>query len=480
MTAPSWPEKPRPAAAEVYDAVLAAAFAKVRSSPHDLETGTLDVSPEPGSGVPVLTGVLPRWEDVVLAGHAAARRWVGLRAENPSDVVVDIEVCSAASDESVPTLPTYLRTGEIPDSADVVVVGAGICGMMVASQLSLAGLQVTVVDAASEIGEMTTSWNNGMVHPGHDPKPETLKARLNVEGNAGWDSVMHSLGLELERRPSLVVGFGADDEPRLADLLTRARANAVPGAALMSGRQAREIEPRLSNAITGALICPTAASIDPVEVSKALAGRVRARGGVVTLAAAVSAITVEDGRVSGVEVAGAHLSAPLVVNAAGVHADLLAATAGSRRYSIHPRRGSLVLFDPGPGDRYLTSVGPIPGEYSKGGGMTARANGLTTGGPTAVEQRSKIALPPTQAEIDRIFSLGEEIYPAFPIDSVVQVGSAVRAVTYSEDFIIGAAPGVYGLIDVAGTQSPAIASAPAIAQHVMAELIRLGHIPGRA
>jgi glycerol-3-phosphate dehydrogenase len=61
--------------------------------------------------------------------------------------------------------------------------------------------------------------------------------------------------------------------------------------------------------------------------------------------------------------------------------------------------------------------------------------------------------------------------------AIVHVGSAVRAVTYSEDFIIGPAPGVIGLVDVAGMQSPAIASAPAIAGYVVDALSRLGYIP---
>ena len=94
----------------------------------------------------------------------------------------------------------------------MVVIGAGICGMMTAYYLARAGLFVAVLDAASRIGEMTTSWNNGMVHPGHDPKPGTLKALLNIRGNAEWAPVMQSLGLPFERRPSLVVGFGEADK----------------------------------------------------------------------------------------------------------------------------------------------------------------------------------------------------------------------------------------------------------------------------
>jgi len=63
------------------------------------------------------------------------------------------------------------------------------------------------------------------------------------------------------------------------------------------------------------------------------------------------------------------------------------------------------------------------------------------------------------------------------VGSIVHVGSAVRAVTYSEDFVIGPAPGIIGLMDVAGTQSPAIAAAPAIADYVVDALRRIGYLP---
>jgi glycerol-3-phosphate dehydrogenase len=467
VNARSWPAAPQPPSADVLTEVLDAAKAVVDAA---ASTDSLDVHAEPISGVPVVTGSLPTWDDVVRAGHAAATAWVKVRTDNQSDVVVDI---SSESSEPVAAEPTRVlrHTGELPDSVDVVVIGAGICGMMTAYYLVRAGLSVAVLDAASRIGEMTTSWNNGMVHPGHDPKPGTLKALLNIKGNADWSPVMQSLGLAFQRRPSLVVGFGEADNPRLDNLLSRARANGVPGAEVISGDRAREIEPRLSSSIGGALYLPTTASIDPVEVAEGLAVKVRGSGGSVSLMTEVSAITVDAGRVTGVQVGERHIAAPLVINAAGVYADTLSATAGSRRYSIHPRRGSLVLFDPGADARYLNSIWQVPGAYSKGCGMTARPSGFTTGGPTAVEQQSKISLPPTQAEID------DKIYPEYPLGSIVHVGSDVRAVTYCEDFIIGPAPGVIGLVDVAGTQSPAVASAPAIAGYVVDALGRLGYIP---
>ena len=88
MSSPSWPSAPQAPAADVLSEVLAAARAGV--DPERASADSLDVHAEPGSGVPVLTGELATWDDVVRAGHAAAAAWVTLRNDNPSDVVVDI------------------------------------------------------------------------------------------------------------------------------------------------------------------------------------------------------------------------------------------------------------------------------------------------------------------------------------------------------------------------------------------------------
>lgn len=478
MTAFRWPASPPLPDRALLEAIGQDARAAV---PPDFRFGiTVEIAPV--SRVPVVQmRPLPEWSMVVAAGHAAARRWVDGRGPNLGDVVVDADPPADPSPVGVPRFgsdePSVPVTGDLPDEADVVVIGAGISGLMTGYRLIRAGLRVAVVDAAARIAAETTAWNNGMVHPGHDPQPGTAKALLNVRGNDQWAAVARDIGLPFERRPSLVVGFGPDDDDGLHRYADRARVNGVPGAALIDGGEARRLEPRLSGAVSAALCTPSTASIDPVRAAQLLAAAIRRRGGTVTLSAPVDSIDTEDGAVRGVQIGTRQIAAPLVVNAAGVVADVLAATAGSRRYSIHPRRGTLILFDPGADEPYPISVGPVPGQYSKGGGMTARPDGLTTGGPTAVEQRSRTPIPPTRAEIDHILALGAKIYPRFPLASVVAVGSAVRAVTYSEDFVIGPAPGIPGLIDVAGTQSPAIASAPAIAELVVESLRRLGHLP---
>lgn len=473
MNLKAWPAQPASTPPDVLQEVLRAA--QECAGP---DVGpSIEIGEEPGSKVPVLLGELPMWDDVVAAGRAAAKKWHELRGTNTGDVVVDLS--TAITEQALQKVTAVLATSAIPDSADVIVVGAGICGLVVALGLADAGLRVAVLEGGTRIAGAATAWNNGMVHPGHDPHPGTLKAELNIAGNAGWARLAKRVGMKLDRRPSLLVGFGSGDADRLAIVAARARTNGVPGAQLISGAEARTIEPRLSADVSGALLTPSNAAVNAVEVTEALAREVRKLGGTVTVASPVSEIITDGQKVLGVRVGDRHVTAPIVVNAAGIMADVLAATAGSRRYSIHPRRGTLVLFDPGSDNRFNISVGPIPGEYSKGGGMTARPDGLTTGGPTAVEQKNRIAEPATQAEVDHILALGANIFPDFPLDSIVNVGTEVRAATYGEDFVVGLVPGITGLIDVAGTQSPAIASAPAIADYVVDALARHGHIPIR-
>lgn len=474
----TWPGPAAPPSAAQLERVVAAVR---EAAPAASE---IEVTADPLSGSPVLRGDPLPLGDLVDLGHRAASVFAGRPGGQPDrDVVIDIAVAESETpaDGAPPADESHAPPGDItdpiPDQTGVLVVGAGIMGLSVARALTANGFEVAVIDAGARVASHTTSWNNGMIHPGHDPLPGTVKARLNVAGNAQWADWASQLDIRFERTGSLVVAF-ADDVDRLSETHRRAVANGVPGARLISGDDARELEPRISQSVVAALLTPTAASIEPVECCDALVRELRRAGVPVSLNARAEEIVVEDGRVAGVSVSCRSVEARLVINAAGVRADLLSATAGSRRYSIHPRRGTLIIVEPS--EPYLTSVGAVPGRYSKGGGLTARPRGRTTAGPTAVEQQPRAPLPPSEEEIAHIRELAVRLVPGFVFDRIVESRAEVRAATYNEDFVIGPAPGVVGLIDVAGTQSPAVASAPAIAELVADQLDRLGWTPSNS
>lgn len=409
-----------------------------------------------------LRGRLARWEDVVEVGHALAKE-AGL-----SNLV-----CEVRADDEQRTAPPpmpEISVGTLPARADAVVVGGGIVGMAVARGLVCSGLDVLVLEAGGAVGGASTSWNNGMIHSGLDPTPGTLKAKLNVRGNLLWPALAGELDVPILRTGSLLVALDEAGVGELQRFLERARANGVPRAEIVSGSRVLELEPGLNPKVMAALWTPSAAYIDAVEAARAMAEDVREHGGKIVLRAPVTGVEVQAGRVVGVSTQTAQVEADLVVNAAGINADKVAALAGCQRYSIHPRRGTLLIFDAEAGAPFRRAVGLPPLPYTKGGGLTPRPGGEMVGGPSAAEQADRHRADPAAWEAEEILEKGRSLLPSFPFDAVREVGAGLRAATYAEDFVIGPAPGLSGFFDVAGMQSPGVASIPAVVELVLERL----------
>ena len=111
---------------------------------------------------------------------------------------------------------------------DVVIIGAGVVGCSVARELSRYNVNVSVLEAGSDVAEGASKANSAIVHAGFDAKPGTNKAKFNVAGNRMFEDVCRELKVPFRRNGSMVLAFGAEDERSLADLVVRAEANGVP------------------------------------------------------------------------------------------------------------------------------------------------------------------------------------------------------------------------------------------------------------
>ncbi len=443
------------------------------STKHFLEDHDGEVAVELLNGVPRAVGELGQWQDVVDFGHRLSATWYELNGKS-REVVVDV---TAKNDrEALGPAAVHTLKGSIPSRSDVVVIGGGIAGLVVALKLSTLGCEVTVLEAAPSLGSRTTACNNGMVHSGFDPKPGTYKAKYNVEGNRLWDVMADALGLHVRRAGSIVVALDEAAEARIPEYLARGQANGVRGCEVVSGSDLRAVEPRLSPKISRALSTPTTGYVEPVEVCRAAGRVIRSQGSQIVQNVRVMGIAVDGRRVVGVRTDSGDIQTNLVINAAGVHADVIAEMAGVRSYSIHPRRGTLVYVEDDSASPFLYGAGPVPGAFTKGGGVTVRPNGTLSVGPSAVEQSDREHVAPTPAEAEGMLEQALRIYPSLDVSAVVGTDAQLRASTYGEDFVVGPAPGVTGFYNVAGIQSPGVAAAPAIANQVVEDLLGLGAI----
>src|SRR5690554_4124424 len=101
---------------------------------------------------------------------------------------------------------------------DYTIIGAGIIGSLIARELSKYDVKVCVLEKENDVANVQTRANSAIVHSGHDPKNNTLKASLAVLGNKMYDDLEKELSISLLRTGAYVCAHNKDEEKMLEDL----------------------------------------------------------------------------------------------------------------------------------------------------------------------------------------------------------------------------------------------------------------------
>ena len=354
---------------------------------------------------------------------------------------------------------------------DVVVVGAGVVGSMIARALSRYALRILLVDKASDVGEGTTKANTAIVHAGYDAKPGSLKARLNLAGNAMFDTLCAELAVDFDRCGTYVVALTDDDLRTLDDLHRRGRENGVQGMTIVSGEALRRAEPWVAPSATGALWARTGGIVDPFDLCIAAAENAVMNGVEVALDAEVTGFLREgdapDGRITGVTTHRGAIRSRWVVISAGLWADDLMHAAGLDGFAITPRKGEYLLLDKVAADAVRTVLFPCPTPVSKGILVTRTIHGNVLLGPNAVDVSAKDDLRTTAAGLDEVLSGALGLVPSLNPRHVIRTFAGLRATGSTGDFVIEAPREAPGLVVLGGIESPGLTASPAIAEYVV-------------
>ena len=414
-----------------------------------------------GNKVLHLYGEVDEWQHVVDIGHIAGT------IKELKGVVNNIKTKNVKIKKQITSQKqSTAREMGIIGQVDVVIIGAGITGCGIARELSKYQLDVLVIEKNEDIAEGTTKGNNGMIHSGYDSKPGSLKAKLNVKGNEMYSRWAEELNFHFKRSGSFVVGFDEDDYQYIKEYYDRGYTNGVPGIQIISGDKARQIEPNLHEDITCALWTPSAAYVEPYEVALALLENAVDNGVKFMLDTEVININVENNRIKSVLTNKGMIHTRYVINAAGIYADDIAEMVGDKTFSIHPRRGTLIVFDKDNRGMMKRIVGTPPRNYTKGGGPMESPEGNPLWGPSAVEVPDKEDTSVDFEDLESVIQKGRSLIKGIDASSVITYFSGLRAADYKEDFIIEASEKIHGFINAAAIQSPGLAAAPAIAEMV--------------
>jgi len=349
---------------------------------------------------------------------------------------------------------------------DVVIIGAGVSGCAVARELSRYELDICVLDKESDICQGTSKANSGVVHGGFDAEPGTLKAKLNVMGNAMMEEMAEKLDFPFRRNGSMVVCQSKEELPALEALLQRGKKNGVEKMVILDRSQALAREPGLADSVYAALYIPSGGIVCPFGMNIAYGENAAANGVEFRLGTRVLRIEKAAGSYRVCTDRGM-LETKYLINAAGVYADEIHNMVSEHKIRVIPRAGEYCLLDKAAGGMVHCTIFQLPTEKGKGVLVTPTVHGNLLVGPTASDIMDKEGTATTAAGLAEVMEKCGKSVRDIPRNQIITSFAGLRAHGCGiRDFIIEEVFDAPGFIDVACIESPGLTSAPAVGIYV--------------
>jgi L-2-hydroxyglutarate oxidase LhgO len=371
------------------------------------------------------------------------------------------------------------------DKIETLVVGAGVVGLAVARALALAGREVIVVEALDLVGSVTSARNSEVIHAGLYYVPGSLKARLCVRGKWALYDYCALHQVPHRRCGKLLVASGPAEEAKLLALQQQARANGVDDTVLLTGEQARAMEPEV--VCSAALHSPSTGIVDSHAFMLALRGDAEGHGAMVALQSPFEHAAVQ-GDGFEVRIGGASpmtLQCRELINSAGLSASSVARRIDGldARHVPDTRFCKGHYFSLSGRAPFARLVYPMPDSAGLGTHYTIDLGGQGRFGPDTEwldindDEASTIDYAVDATRRDAFTAAIAHYWPGLRADALQPAYSGVRPKIVgpgepAADFRIDgvASHGVAGLVNLFGIESPGLTASLAIADTVLERL----------
>jgi L-2-hydroxyglutarate oxidase LhgO len=371
-------------------------------------------------------------------------------------------------------------TANFMHEVDITVIGAGVVGLAITSELVSRGREVLVIEKNQTFGQETSSRNSQVIHAGLYYPPGTLKARTCVEGNSLLYTLGEREGIAFKRTGKLIVATDTEEVNQLELLYDTGKRNGVQGLEMLSGKKARQMEPHVC--AVAALFSPSSGIIDVHALMRYFVTKIMEGSAQITYKTCV--IGIEKGGAGGyrVQIAdpGGSVSfmTGVVINSAGLYSDKVAELAGldpaAAGYKLHYCKGE--YFRLAQGKRHLVErlVYPVPAPQAAGLGIhvTPGLDGTLLLGPDT-HYVDNIDYSVSGQQQAAFYHSVQKFLPDIQYDDLQPEMAGIRPKLQGprddfRDFVIRdeGDKGLPGFINLIGIESPGLTAAPAIAGYV--------------
>ncbi|MBE7091635.1 MAG: NAD(P)/FAD-dependent oxidoreductase [Clostridiales bacterium] len=354
---------------------------------------------------------------------------------------------------------------------DVAIIGGGVIGCATAYKLSKYNLNVCVLEKENDVAMGATRANSAIIHAGYDPEPDTIMARLNVDGVKQAKELAKILNVAYKNIGSMVLAFSEEERETVKKLYERGNKNGVPGLEILEKDEILKREPNVSENVVCALWAPSASVINPWEYALAFAEVAAVNGTKFIFDFEVKDIKKTDDYYKIIS-DGKEINAKYIVNAAGVYSDKIHNMVAKPTFNIIASKGQYYLMDKAEGSKANCTLFQCPSSVGKGVLVSPTVHGNLIVGPDATNSDVKDKVNTTGDQLEFVRLTAAKSVPDINYRNSIRNFAGMRANTDRDDFIIEVASEHF--IDLAGIKSPGLSAAPAIADEAVMLLEKEG------
>lgn len=348
------------------------------------------------------------------------------------------------------------------DEAEVVVIGGGIIGCSIGYHLARAGRKVVLMEK-EVIAYMESGRNGGGVRQqGRDLR----ELPMAMESINMWQTLGEELDCDIEyrRAGNLMIATSDEEAEKIRNAVAQQQALGLT-LFFLTGKEAREVCPALSDCVVAASFCPTDGNANPMATTIGF-GRAAARAGVrIMLHTEAIGIEVANGEVRGVTTQKGTVRSAVVVNAAGPWARRIGELAGCNVPVIN-RRNQIIATEKLP---------PVFSQFISGSTIYMRQtrSGNVVIGGSGPWERVCYEAGTTSHTIMRYASRASMLAPVLKLSTVMRAFAGISGRTMDELPIMGFVDSPKGFCNACGFSGHGFALGP-ITGKLIAELVLNG------
>ncbi|MCL5773986.1 MAG: NAD(P)/FAD-dependent oxidoreductase [Firmicutes bacterium] len=216
------------------------------------------------------------------------------------------------------------------EKLDITIIGAGVIGLAVASQVVKPGRDVLVLERHDSFGQEASSRNSEVIHTGLYYPQGSLRLTLCIEGNALLYRICKENDIPCEATGKLIVATDEKQITELESLFEKIRRNGLKGIKILTAEEIKKIGPEIE--AKAALFVPSTGIIDSHRLMKYFEAKAINNSAIITYGSEVKSLEkFPDGYLVGINEKNGETSSfftKILINCAGLESANIAALAG--------------------------------------------------------------------------------------------------------------------------------------------------------